>query len=291
MASTSDNHQEATADVGQKSSKKAAPTAPITTFFRPVSEGTHKLNVLIDQRKLLNRMEMTMQKEMDVKEAARKKREDQIVEDIKRRLVASKSPHTPDDRTLEQRIRDEIQQIAPGDCDIFIPKKVKVWKGRADGWKSVAEYAIQHGDNKAMSDFPEYFTGAPYATSKMRLLRWKRDFSENKTPTRHRAPAYGEIIDLQLLEQFDIRRAAGLALDDHTLRLMLLPLLENHGLTGLLKENDGPNTFGSSWARRFYKRHNISTRVCTTKMRELPADFDAKRAEYIAVGAMLLDRY
>ena len=48
MASPAGSREEATANLRQISSKKAAPTAPITSFFKPVSEGTHKLNDDLD---------------------------------------------------------------------------------------------------------------------------------------------------------------------------------------------------------------------------------------------------
>lgn len=41
---------------------------------------------------------------------------------------------------------------------------------------------------------------------------------------------------------------------------------------------------------RFYKRHNLASRVCTTKMREIPADFEAKKATYIKIGAELIHK-
>jgi DDE superfamily endonuclease len=42
---------------------------------------------------------------------------------------------------------------------------------------------------------------------------------------------------------------------------------------------------------RFYKRHQLVSRVCTTKMRELPADFEAKKALYTKIGAELIYKY
>ncbi len=51
------------------------------------------------------------------------------------------------------------------------------------------------------------------------------------------------------------------------------------------------HTFKASWASRFYKRHNIPSRVCTTKMRELFEDFDAKRAHYVTIGSELIACY
>ena len=48
---------------------------------------------------------------------------------------------------------------------------------------------------------------------------------------------------------------------------------------GLLKEHRGKYSYGHSFAKRFFKRHNLVSRVCTTKMRELPADFEDKKSK------------
>jgi hypothetical protein len=58
-----------------------------------------------------------------------------------------------------------------------------------------------------------------------------------------------------------------------------------------LREEGGMYVFGDSWARRFLKRWNLTRRVCTTKMRERPSDFDAKVEEYIRIGASIIRKY
>jgi hypothetical protein len=263
----------------------------ITSFFKPVSAAVHELNSIISQQKLLIQMEEA-EKEKEVKrKAAQEKTKESIVATILRRLEAAKTPKEPDTRTMSEKILDEIDLLADAEMDIFIPQKRKVWNGRGDGWKAVAEYAQTYGDDRTIRDFPEMFLNCKPNAAKMRLFRWKKDLGRKKNPTRHRPPDYGDVVDEQLLQKFDIRRTAGLAVDDVTLHFMLRELLQEHGLTGLLKENGGKNTFGRAWAYRFFKRHNISTRICTTKMRELPEDFEAKKEEYIRVGAMLIDRY
>jgi hypothetical protein len=54
------------------------------------------------------------------------------------------------------------------------------------------------------------------------------------------------------------------------------------------KENGGVNTFGNTWAQRFLKRHNLKRRVATTKMREIPIDFEQKLEDYIRMGAYII---
>jgi hypothetical protein len=155
----------------------------------------------------------------------------------------------------------------------------------------VARYAMEHGDIGAIEAFPDHFKNVNQHSALMQISRWKKCVREGKILPYVRPPAYGNIIDVELAEQFDIRRAAGLDVDDASLRRMLIPLLNKYGMSKLLKENGGKYCFNHSWAVRFFKRHNISTRVCTTKMRELPLDFDAKKAEYIKIGAKIIERY
>ena len=60
---------------------------------------------------------------------------------------------------------------------------------------------------------------------------------------------------------------------------------------GESKEDRGKYHYGHSWAMRFYKRHNLASRVCATKMRGIPADLEAKKATYIKIGAELIHKY
>lgn len=91
-----------------------------------------------------------------------------------------------------------------------------------------------------------------------------------------------------MLADCEAKRAVGLSVDDEILRRQLKVRLENAGKAHLLWENGGKYDYGHSWAMRFYKRHNFVLRVCTTKMRELPADFEAKKAFYLKIGAQLI---
>ena len=56
-------------------------------------------------------------------------------------------------------------------------------------------------------------------------------------------------------------------------------------------ENGGNYVFGDSWASRFLARHNLRRRVATTKMRERPADFAKKIADYIRIAASIICMY
>ena len=56
--------------------------------------------------------------------------------------------------------------------------------------------------------------------------------------------------------------------------------MAKNGLMGLLRENGGKYIFGDSWAQQFFERHDMVLRVCPSKMREHPAEFEVGR-DYI----------
>nr|WP_309757975.1 hypothetical protein [Flavobacterium sp.] len=53
----------------------------------------------------------------------------------------------------------------------------------------------------------------------------------------------------------------------------------------MLKENGGKHVFGHSWSQRFWRRNGFSNRAATSKMRDLPADFNEKKETYIRIAA------
>ena len=77
---------------------------------------------------------------------------------------------------------------------------------------------------------------------------------------------------------------AGLPVDDVSLRFLLVPILQANDLSDLLIENGGKFLYQHGWAARFWKRHNLVSRVVTTKMRIIPANFDEMEEKYISDG-------
>jgi hypothetical protein len=144
------------------------------------------------------------------------------------------------------------------------------------------------------------------------LKQWLLDYRAKKVShLTIRAPTYGNDIDALLLTECKARMAAGLPMDDVMLRIMLIGLLALHNKTDLLVENGGKYSFQHGWACRFWKRHNLVSRVVTTKMRILPAvavwrsgagawpkagrhaachtaNFDPLEENYISIAAQLI---
>jgi hypothetical protein len=102
------------------------------------------------------------------------------------------------------------------------------------------------------------------------LKTWSRDLRENKGGLKgKRAPAYGFTIDLLLLKEVRERMATHLPVDDVTLRTLLVHLLEVHGRLDLMTENGGAHLFLHGWAGRFWKRHNLPSRLIPSKKMRL----------------------
>ena len=101
-------------------------------------------------------------------------------------------------------------------------------------------------------------------------------------------PVYGAEIEGAVLRNANEAREEGLSLDGSILRRYLMIHLAKANLLELLKENGGVHVFDESWAARFFKRHGFSSRVATSKMRELSADFEKKRDLYTKIGSELI---
>ena len=137
------------------------------------------------------------------------------------------------------------------------------------------------------------------STIDTRLNRWMADYHEElrtKTPlvfgAGGRLPEYGAYIDNLLLADVHTRMKASLKLDNEILRDLLMVHLIDKKKTYLLVENGGTCVFGDSWAQRFYARHNLASRVATTKMRdENPSDFEKKVWDYENILSLTLDTH
>lgn len=76
----------------------------------------------------------------------------------------------------------------------------------------------------------------------------------------------------------------GMIYDIFTIRMYLISLLKSSSQENLLRSH----TFGEGWNHRFIKRWKLRRRLATTKMRELPADFEGKKAEYIGIVSVIM---
>jgi len=70
--------------------------------------------------------------------------------------------------------------------------------------------------------------------------------------------------------------AKGLPVNNIILKQITKKMLEENNKSELLFDNGGSLKLGDSWCQRFWERYELSNRVPTTKMRELPTDFAQK---------------
>ena len=87
------------------------------------------------------------------------------------------------------------------------------------------------------------------------------------------------------------RNEGCLSVNNSLLRQLLLVTLAKNGIMGILRENGGKYTFGDFWAQRLFERHDMVLRVCTSKMREQPAEFVDKKNNYLKVGRDYIFKY
>ncbi len=172
------------------------------------------------------------------------------------------------------------------------------WKNRPDTWRDAARH-FQYYDNVAstIKQFPDELQNLhSYESKRATLYRWKTRLIKEQSLQRqksadHKAPIFGKDFDQHIYMCMDTRIKAGLTVNDNILRETVLAELQRRNLEHLLKANGGKYTFGSSWCFRFWRRHKLSSRVATTKMRELPDDFDEKLRSYIDIGAKIIAQY
>ena len=99
---------------------------------------------------------------------------------------------------------------------------------------------------------------------------------------------YGAGIDLALKNIVIRYNEHAVPITHLILRLQLLTLLQADNRDGILDCIAGPTEsiskikpyrFGKGWAQRFYKRHNLVSRVATTKMNRVTGDRSGPMSE------------
>ena len=264
----------------------------IRGFFTSVRKSRHLANL---------RVQTFLDEEKAASEAARKVlRQETVAKQNeanrmaarKRRNEAKAAEVVEDKRTDDEKIQDEIDELGEDIPDLEqVKKKPKVWQSRPPNWEDIAYDAQVYGNESAMKSFHGSFEDVSSSAAFQRLNIWKKDLNKERSESKSRLPAYGDVIDKLVLADFHSSRSAGLPVDDQILRRHLVERLIQAGMQGLLKEEGGKYNYGHSWAMRFYARHKIVLRACTTKMRELPGDFEEKKSNYLRIGAELLFKY
>ena len=171
------------------------------------------------------------------------------------------------------------------------PSTKRGYLKRPDNWREIAqEHLIFKSIDRTLKKFGLFKIHPSIDHWYKTLQRWGKDVAKEKEfVCVGRKPIYGTAIDCMLRDKVDNYFAHGLPMTDYILKLMLLELLDEDTLAMV---RCGKLRFGQSWAMRFYKRHNLRSRVATTKMRDtVPADYDAKRLQYLHILSKTLHNH
>lgn len=266
--------------------------AMIGDFFKPVDKRRHAVDLLVAD---IN---------FDAQQVKNRERRDLTIREKKMKLAALRAARNADIRAENeergseesplQSVQRQIDEIVENfDDEKLIGKKrsAKIWTKRPVNWVDIVEEANAFGSRQAIRSYEEEFEGLATKASLKKINRWQKDYKKKNTYVNVRLPAYGSVIDNLVLLDFQRTRSAGLPVDNVTLRRFLVVHLTAANMLDTLIENGGSFSYTDSWAIRFYKRHNIVSRIATTKMREIPADFEAKKEKYLKVAAELIYLY
>jgi hypothetical protein len=160
------------------------------------------------------------------------------------------------------------------------------WTSRPANWKEIGALAHQYSYKTAMKDFPLDFEGCTDEAARMRCIRWYQD-SINGVDSRgdtRRKNTLGPL-ECVVVDKLRARMDLGLPVDVELTRLIVTRVIAEHNREDMYQKC----TFGPTWCRRFFKRHNLRSRKATTKMREtVPLHFETKKESYLRVGGQIL---
>lgn len=284
----------------------------IFKHFKRISDDRYKLQ---NESIFLQMREKAAQEE---EQKAKKREENHILaKEIRKRYdheryeSRKKQPKLGDANiTVEDVVRNAIDkdivpmlavQPAPNETNADLSKR-KGWERRPEDWITVTQHFISHGYHSTAVNFPQWRSGYKTEQSaESTLRRWRAQYQKLKEnpallhaqtqKLKGRLPAIGLDADKAVYHECERRISLGLTIDDFTLRQLVELELKNRNKLHLLQKNGGKLTIGHAWCIRFFKRHNLVTRVATTKMRERPADFDKKVEEYIEIGAAIMAKH
>jgi DDE superfamily endonuclease len=270
----------------------------IKKYYKPISQKRYATQTAMEVVRFSEELAAASDRARQIQEekrvaleqrvAAAKARAAQVRKD---RIAARRAAPSDEDniRVLIEDLNFDLMVLEDGDEDAADTPEKK-WKARPPQWKIIAEHYGKWGLSSTMKAFADDLKLYTPETAKRTLARWLKEFRAGKevaSATQIRLPACGVDVDNCLRDICIERIDNGVPVDCTVLRSLLVPVLSQFGKTSLLDEFK----FGDSWARRFFKRHNIVTRVVTTKMRSKPADFDAKVENYIQLGANFVAKY
>lgn len=263
----------------------------IYSMFDNIKAVEYKQNVDIEMSKHNIRMIENAKKK-------RKRQQERISELIKKKKN-NDSDLEPTNTIILDAYGIEHPNIIIDDeeCDLLennvLMKKPKSWKQRPDYWKEITQYYLESNNiAEVLNVYKSEFKGKSDNQIKKTIKKWVKNLKDGKEMQQiGKAPVYGKNIDAELYNNVLIRREKGLPVDTFILSKLLLPLLRKYNKESLLQINGGKYIFEESWARKFFKRWNLTKRAATTKTREKPNDLEAKKNVFITVASEIFRRH
>ena len=155
---------------------------------------------------------------------------------------------------------------------------------RPDNWKQIAlEYNTANRERRVnyvvqKFNLPSNKSVAYWVSI---LNKWLTELAAGKKMNYGRASVLDDAMEKELVAKVLICNHHGVPLTNSLMRLNLLFLMT---AAGQESQMEAEGSFGSSWFQRFYARHDLRSRVCTTKMRaDVPEKYDEKKAKYLAI--------
>ena len=177
-------------------------------------------------------------------------------------------PHTQSFTGMgkKQNRKPKIKSMDESESVNMVQKKR--WTKRPEHWRTIAEYYKNNSLEATLIEFQDDLGDFSTVAQYHKLHSWKKEL-ENDIDVRiqppGREPAYGNEIDMKLLEAVLELLMSGHPVDDATLRNELVRLLAEEGRSDLLIENGGTCVFQTSWAARFWKRHESTVKEMRSK--------------------------
>jgi hypothetical protein len=269
-----------------------------------------------EQNELANHQQVRLRREARVAQQLEDAKEDEQRQ-VERNRIASQVIEIidlDDSRDVGDQVRNTFEEMMTNEVHVTtsqnqtIVKTKRKYGTRPDNWKEIAhDFMVYKNQTKTMikfglaidsNDEVEQEKHQNYWRST--LNKWKKEWpSAHKFDKDGKFPVYGKAIDNELANVVRNYNRNGVPMTNFVLRCCLMDILVKK-LPDLipkvvsLSQTAGKYQykFGRSWANRFWKRHDLRSRIATTKMRsDLPADYQTKKELFENLLSVAINKF
>ena len=268
----------------------------ITSFFKKATRETKELENLQAVQLSRNRAEEKAKREAEITNISLQLRRQEVIE-----IDDDESAdHDAGEVVLNcvQNMLTSSVSVTTSTCET-VKRKKRSYNPRPANWTDITlDFMTYKNQERTMKKFELNLESDAGAEGKMKnfqhwntkLNRWAKQIhtrGDDDFKKIGKLPPYGKAIDDELAEIVRNYNKNGVPITDYILRCCLIELIskrrpkffkrivEVHATVPKTKPK--MYKFAQSWATRFWKRHQLSSRVSTTKMRDdLPADYEKK---------------